>query len=52
MLVSVVSYASFASPAAAGAGVACTTPKRGKRVAGGLAVGLMMVKKSKKRNPT
>ena len=41
-----------ATLAAAGAGVACTTPKRGKQITSGLAVGLMMVKKSKKRNPT
>lgn len=52
MLLSAVSYASFASPAYAGAGVACAALKRSKRVADGLAVGLMMVKKSKKRNPT
>ncbi|AHJ97160.1 hypothetical protein [Hymenobacter swuensis] len=52
MLLSAVSYASSTPPASAGACVACTMLKRGKRVADGLAVGLMMVKKSKKRNPT
>ncbi|WP_170172755.1 hypothetical protein [Hymenobacter rigui] len=50
MLLSAISYTSSASLASAGTGVACRMPKGCKQA--GLTLGLMMDKKSKKRNPT
>ena len=50
MLLSAVSYASSALLASAGTGVVCRMPKGCKRA--GLTLGLLMDKKSKKRNPT
>ncbi|WP_460621793.1 hypothetical protein [Hymenobacter tenuis] len=38
--------------ASAGVVAVCTGRKQGKQVASPMAAGLMMVKKSKKRNPT
>ncbi|MBB4601125.1 adenine/guanine phosphoribosyltransferase-like PRPP-binding protein [Hymenobacter luteus] len=52
MLLTTTSFGTSTALASAGVAAACMGVKLGKQVASPLSVGLLMVKKSKKRNPT